>query len=179
MYRQTASEYRFEGKVFKVRIDQVMTPSGDLMRVDLVEHEGSIAVVPIDGDERIWFVRQYRHPAGIELLELPAGTLEPGEDPEACARRESQEEIGMAPGRMQHLGSCFLAPGYSTERMELYLATDLRPARLPADEDEDIRVERIRLADAHQRLIRGEFLDAKTFTGITLALGHLGMLDSP
>jgi ADP-ribose pyrophosphatase len=179
MYRRTTSEYRFRGKVFNVRIDQVQSPSGDQMRVDLVEHEGSIAVVPVDDDQEIWLVRQYRHAAGEDLLELPAGTLEPGENPEACALRESQEEIGMAPRQLQHLGSCFLAPGYSTERMDFFLATDLQPSRLPQDQDEHIRVERMPLALAFQRLIGGEFRDAKTIAGIALALGHLGMLRSP
>lgn len=176
MYQHLSSEYRFEGKVFKVRVDQVEKPTGDLMRVDLVEHEGSVAVVPIDDDGQIWLVRQYRHAAGTHLLELPAGTLEPGEDPERCARRESQEEIRMAPGRLEHLGSCFLAPGYSTERMEFFLATDLRPSKLPQDEDEDIRVETMPLPVAVQRLLRGDFQDVKTLAGIALALGRMGVL---
>jgi ADP-ribose pyrophosphatase len=176
MYKQVGTEYVFHGKVFEVRVDQVEVPTGDQRRVDIVEHGGSVAIVPIDGHGRIWLVRQYRHPAGAELLELPAGTLEDGEDPMACARRESQEEIGMAPGHLEYLGACYLAPGYSTERMEFYLATDLGASALPGDEHERLQVVRLPVANAFERLMRGEFSDVKTIAGITLALARIGRL---
>lgn len=176
MYRQVSSENVFHGKVFGVRVDEIELPSGDRMRVDLVEHGGSVGLVPIDAAGRVWLVRQYRHPAGLDLLELPAGTLEPGEDPETCAQRESQEEIGMAPGRLEHLGAVYLAPGYSTERMDFYLALELQSSALEGDEHEDLRVVRLPLESAFERLVQGQFRDVKTIAGITLALGRLGRL---
>ena len=119
-------------------------------------------------------VRQYRHSAGQVLLELPAGTLEPGEDPRACAERECREEIGMAPGRLTPLGECFLAPGYSTEYMYFYLAEDLSPAPLEADQDEDLRVERVPTAALAGRVSLGELRDAKSLAALYLARERLG-----
>jgi len=164
----------FHGKVFNVRIDHLEGLSGDEQRVDFVEHVGGVAVIPIDEHMRVCFVRQYRHPAGEDLLEIPAGTLESGEDPESCAVRETREEIGMSPGRLQYLGGTFLAPGYSTEFLHFYLAQELTPAPLPADKDEDIEVVELSWDEAFQQIARNEIRDAKTITGIFLAGVRLG-----
>ncbi|HEY4718354.1 MAG TPA: NUDIX hydrolase, partial [Anaerolineales bacterium] len=103
------------------------------------------------------------------LLELPAGTLNKGEDPEACAQRELREEIGMAPGRLTKLGEFFLAPGYSTERMHVYLAQDLRPERLPHDDDEVLEVVSLSMQAAFAAIRSGEIEEAKTMLGLYLA----------
>ena len=121
-YKVRESRRVFDGKAFNVRIDLLYGPTGATSRVDIVEHPGAIALIPIDEQERVWLVRQYRHPAGEELLELPAGTLDPQETPAACASRECREEIGMAPGELIHLGGTFIAPGYSSEYLHFFLA---------------------------------------------------------
>ena len=164
------SERVFQGRAFGVRVDQLRRPDGEITRIDLVEHVGAVALLPVGQDGLIWFVRQYRHPAGKRLLELPAGTLEPGEPPEECARRECREEIGMAPGRLERLGGFYLAPGYSTEYLHVFMAADLQPSPLPGDEDEDLEIERLGLVQALQRMRRGEIEDAKSLAALLLGL---------
>ena len=119
------------------------------------------------------FVRQYRHAAGLDLLELPAGTLDEGEEPLECAKREIREETGMAAGKMELLGGFYLAPGYSTEYMHVYLATGLSHDPLEADADEFLTVERIPMAEALQMFERGEIQDAKSLAAVLLARKYL------
>lgn len=163
----------FEGNVFRVRVDELEPPSGGSIRRDVVEHPGSVAIVPLDHEDHIWLVRQYRHPAQEDLLELPAGTLKLNEDPKNCAVRECREEIGMAPGNLQSLGGFFIAPGYSTEFMHLFLARELTSSPLPPDKHEGIRVERISLPQARNLLNHGELRDSKTIAGLVYALNYL------
>src|SRR5512136_1345202 len=116
-YEILHTETLYHGRAFNVRRDEIRLPDGKTARVDIVDHVGAVTLVPVDEQKRVWFVRQYRHPAGDVLLELPAGMVEPGELPLDCARREIREEIGMAAGRVEPIGEYFLAPGYSTEFM--------------------------------------------------------------
>ncbi len=167
-YPVVRSEVEFRGKAFGVRRDEVLLPDGRTTRVEVVEHPGAIALVPVDEAGRIWFVRQYRHAAGLSLLELPAGTLNVGEDPLACARRECREEIGMAPGRLVRLGEFFMAPGYSSELISMFLALDLTPDPLAPDEDEDLRVERLTPGQVDALVASGELRDAKSLAGLHL-----------
>jgi len=168
-YKVRESRRAFDGKAFNVRIDLLNGPAGTTHRVDIVEHPGAIALIPIDEQGRVWFVRQYRHPAGEELLELPAGTLNPGESPEVCATRESREEIGMAPGELIHLGGTFLAPGYSTEYLHFFLAQELVAAPLPPDPDEVLHLEKIPWEKLWDLIANGSIRDAKTLAGLMLA----------
>lgn len=163
------SESIYQGKAFGVRRDQVRMPDGHSTRLEIVEHGGAVTILPLDDQRRIWFVRQYRHPAAQELLELPAGTLEPNEPPEACAHREIREETGQAAGKMIKLGEFFLAPGYSTEYMHVFLATQLRHDPLPGDQDEFFRVEALPVDEVFQMVERGEIQDAKTLATLMLA----------
>ena len=172
-YQTLQSEPAYQGKAFRVRRDQVRLPDGQLTRLDIVEHIGAVTILPLDADGRIWFVRQYRHAAAQELLELPAGTLEPGEPPEACARREIREETGLAAGELHKLGEFFLAPGYSTEYMHVFLATDLRPDPLPGDQDEFLSVEALPVGKVFEMIARGEIQDAKTLAALLLARAWL------
>jgi ADP-ribose pyrophosphatase len=167
-YPVVQSEVEFQGKAFAVRRDDVLRPDGRTMRVEVVEHPGAIALVPVDEAGRIWFVRQYRHAAGQTLIELPAGTLNAGEDPLACARRECREEIGMAPGRLIRLGEFFMAPGYSSELITMFLATELAPDPLAPDEDEDLQVERLTPDQADVLIASGELRDSKSLAGLYL-----------
>lgn len=165
-----SSERIFQGRVFAVRRDTVRFEDGRETIFDLVEHNGSVTIIPIDEQDRLWFVRQYRHPVGDTVLEFPAGTLQGGEDPVQCARRECREEIGMQPGELLVLSSVFLAPGYSTERSHLFLASDLNEAPLPTDRDEDIETVPIPLEDVYDLIAEGGLQDAKTLCALLLAL---------
>jgi ADP-ribose pyrophosphatase len=175
-YVTKSSKTVFHGKVFDVRIDEVEKPSEQTMRVDVVEHGGAVTILPIDDESRVWFVNQYRHPIGQRLLELPAGTLERGEDPELCAVRECREEIGMYPEKISRLGGFFLAPGYSTEFIHLYMAQELSPAPLEQDEDEDIQLEKIPIEEVILHLEKEYFHDAKTVASLYIAFHKLGIL---
>jgi ADP-ribose pyrophosphatase len=163
----------FCGVAFDVFQDTIHLPDGRTTRLDVVRHVNSVVILPKHDDGSLLFVRQYRHPAGCSLLELPAGVLNDGEMPEACARRELREETGMAAGKMVHLGDFYLAPGYSTENMSVFLATDLFPDPLEADKDEFITVETIPLKKAFSLALNGEIPDAKTLAALFLAKTHI------
>ncbi len=167
-YTVTASEPIFAGRAFKVRIDTVQRSDGRAHRIEIVDHPGAITLVPVDAEGRLQFVRQYRHSTLEIMLELPAGTLDPNEDPIDCARRECREEIGMAPQALERLGGFFLAPGYSTEYLHIYLATQLTSSPLAPDEDEDLRVERLTLEQAEALASSGELHDAKSLAALYL-----------
>ncbi len=168
-YEVIHSEIMYHGRAFNVRRDEVRLPNGRTSRLDVVDHTGAVTMLPLDDKGQIWFVRQYRHPAGQVLLELPAGTLEPGEPPEIAAAREIREETGMAAGNLRKIGQFWMVPGYSSECMHVYLATDLTHAPLQADADEFIDIEIIPVEKAYEMINNGEFQDAKTITSLLLA----------
>jgi ADP-ribose pyrophosphatase len=167
------SETAFRGRVFDVRQDQVRLPDERQVQYDVVEHNGSVTLIPLDENGEIWFVRQYRHPAAGELLELPAGVMNDNEDAEATAKREIREEIGMAARKLEPVGEFYLAPGYSTEYMVVFLATDLYPSPLQQDEDELLVVEKIHAAQALKMAETGQFRDVKTLAALLLARPRL------
>ena len=167
------SEPLFKGRVFTIRRDTLKTPDGRETRVDIVEHHGSVVLVPIDEAGNLLLVRQYRHAAARDLLELPAGTLEAGEPPDACAAREIREETGFAAAQLEELGRFYLAPGYSTEFMVVFLATGLSHSPLRADADEFLQVEKLPVRLALERAERGEIPDAKSLAALLLARPHL------
>jgi ADP-ribose pyrophosphatase len=162
------SEIIFPGRAFTIRRDTLRLPDGRETRLDIVEHVGSVVIIPVDEAGNILFVRQYRHAAGLDLLELPAGTLNEGEDPAECARREIREETGMAARKMEHLGGFYLAPGYSTEYMNVYLATDLVKDPLSPDVDEILTVESLPVEQALILAESGKIPDAKTLAALFL-----------
>jgi ADP-ribose pyrophosphatase len=168
-YETIQSEILLRGRVFNVRRDQVRLPNGEVVQLNIVEHVGAVTLVPVDEQGRIWFVRQYRHATRGLLLELPAGMVEVGESPEECAHREIREEIGMAAGQLSKIGEYFLAPGYSTEYMHVYLATNLHPAPLPGDIDEFLSVETIPIKEAFHLAESGQLRDAKSLACLLLA----------
>jgi ADP-ribose pyrophosphatase len=172
--RVLKSETVFRGRAFGVRLDEVEYAPGRATVIEVVEHVGAVTMVPLDEAGQLWFIRQYRHAVGQELLELPAGTLHGGEDPAEGAARELQEEIGMRAERLEPLAAFWLAPGYSTERMHAYLATGLHPAPLPQDEDELIRVEKLTVAEALAASGKGEVQDAKSLAALFAAARRLG-----
>jgi ADP-ribose pyrophosphatase len=159
----------FHSRLFDVQNVKVRLSNGREPVYALVKHPGAVAVVPVDGEGNIWLVKQYRVGCEGWLLEIPAGTLEPGEDPDECVQRELQEEIGMAAGKLQKLGDFYLAPGYSSERLHIYLATSLTPAHAEMDEDEVIQIEKIPVARAYAMAETGEFHDGKTLAALLMA----------
>jgi ADP-ribose pyrophosphatase len=167
------SETLLKGRAFAIRRDWLKTPDGRETKYDIIEHGGSVVIIPLDADGNLLFVRQYRHAAGCDLLELPAGTLDEGEEPLVCAAREIREETGFAAGKLERIGEFYLAPGYSTEFMVVFIATELTYDPLEADADEFLSVEKIPLAEATKMAERGEMPDAKSLAALLLANKYL------
>ena len=172
-FKLIKSETLLQGRAFKVRRDTLKTPNGGETKLDIVEHGGSVVLIPIDHEGNLLFVRQYRHAAGEDLLELPAGTRD-GEEPfEDCAAREIREETGLEAGKLQKLGEFYLVPGYSTERMAVFLATELKENPLQADDDEFLQVEKISLKQALNMAEQGAIQDGKSLAALLLARPHI------
>jgi ADP-ribose pyrophosphatase len=162
------SEWLHDGFI-GVHRDTVRFASGHESTIEVIEHGGGVALLAVDPDGLLLFVRQYRHPPRRWLLELPAGTIEPDEDPAVCANRELQEETGYRPGLLEKLGGFYLAPGYSSEYLHVFLATDLTESKLQGDEDV-VHVERLTVNDALQQINIGQIEDAKTIAALLLYL---------
>jgi ADP-ribose pyrophosphatase len=167
------SQIMFRGRVFDVRRENVRYPDGRVVVTDIVAHSGAAAMLPVDDEGRALLVRQYRHATGGMLLEIPAGTLEEGEAPEACAQRELREEVGVGAGELIRLGEFFTAPGFSTEKMVLFLARDLTADQAEPDKDEVLSVERMPLDEVWAKVEAGEILDAKTLLALHMAGPYL------
>lgn len=170
-----SSENVFNGKVLNIRVDQVELPDGMLSMREVIVHPGAVAVIPITDDGKVIFVRQWRNAAAEALLEIPAGGKSINENPVECAERELMEEIGYRPGNLIPLQSIYLAPGYSSEYLHLFIATDLSPERLPHDEDERLEIVIHSWDEIDELMNKGEFKDAKTIAGLILARRKLGI----
>lgn len=164
-----SSHWGFEGRLVRVRVDRVRLPGGRETVREVVAHPGAVAIVPLHEDGTLTFVRQWRQAAGQLLLEIPAGTLEEGEDPADCARRELAEEVGLEAQEIRRLCGSYLAPGYSSELLHTYLATGLTPVPSQPDWDEALQPVRLALAEAAGMILSGELQDAKTICGVLLA----------
>lgn len=163
--RVLASHIVFEGAVLTLRVDEVEAADGHRATREVIEHGGAVGVVCVhEGD--VWLVRQYRHPTGEVLLEIPAGKLGRGEQPEACAARELVEEVGLRPRRLDHLATYYTTPGFTNERFFLYYTDDVEPEAGSTDEGEVIEVERRPATSAHELIGSGEIQDAKTLLGL-------------
>ena len=167
----------FDGKIVRIRVDTVGLPSGREAVREVVEHQAAVVVVPIDQEDNILLVRQYRYPVGESLLEAPAGGVEDAETPEACAQREIREEVGYGARDLRPLAGFWLAPGYSTEFMHAFVARDLAPDRLEPDDDENILVERVPMSRVPDLIHSGEIRDAKTIAALLLVTSGFGATD--
>ena len=168
-----SSTEAFKGRIFTVTVDRVTVPNGRTVTFDMVRHPGSVVLIPTHDDGRIVLIRQYRYSLDRWIWELPAGSLDAGEDPAAAAARECEEEIGLIPGRVEFAGAWYPTPGFCTEVMNYYRLGDLRERGAddpPAhrDEDEDIRVHVFTLDEARAMVRRGDIVDLKTAWGLTL-----------
>ncbi|MDP2659142.1 MAG: NUDIX hydrolase [Dehalococcoidia bacterium] len=168
--RTISSRQVYEGRVLNLRVDSVELSGGRSSTREIIEHRGAVVIAAVDGSGNVLMVRQFRKPVEQELLELPAGTLESGEDPEACASRELQEETGFRAEKLEKLGGFYSAPGFCTEYLHLFLATGLQPSPLAGDDDEDIRVAPTPISEVPSLIASGEIRDAKSVAGLLRVL---------
>lgn len=165
-----ASQRVFAGRLLTVRVEEVVLESGRRATREIVEHPGAVAILALQGEgdaQRVVLVRQFRKAVAQFLLEIPAGTLEPGEEPLACAQRELLEETGLIARHWMHLQTFYTAPGFCTEKMWLYLAQDVQPApQSRAADDEQIEVCLYTRAQVQEMLRSGQIHDAKTLVGL-------------
>lgn len=163
----THTDTVYRGRIVSVNTETVDWPE-KRKTYDIVMHPGAVAMLPIDDKGRIIFVEQWRRSIKHILLEIPAGTLEEGEDPKACAARELQEEIGYAAKQLTLLGSIYSSPGFSNERIEIFLAEGLTPSKRLADDSESIDVVHYTLEEIDILIKDGKIHDAKTLSALML-----------
>lgn len=167
----------YEGRLLKVDLETVRGPGGQTFDLEIIRHPGAAAVVPLlsdpaAGDPQILMIRQYRYAAGGTMWEIPAGVLQPGEDPQVCARRELQEETGATAEHLEHMTTIHTTPGFTDERIHLFLATGLRQGapRHEADEFIEVRVEL--LSGVLEMIRKGEITDGKTIVALLFLAGY-------
>jgi len=174
MEKTLSSQQIYDGRALKLRVETVKKPNGKTTTREIVEHSDCVAVVVLDSKNNAILVRQFRKAVGKILLEIPAGGIDPGEQPIDCVRRELQEEIGYLPNKIDKLGGFYEAPGYCSEYLHLYLATHLIPSQLEAEDTEDIEVVRAPLSRIPELIASGEICDAKSVAGL-LRVVSLGL----
>jgi ADP-ribose pyrophosphatase len=164
------TERIYKGKIINLRVDTVQLPSGRTTKREIVEHDACTAIVALDAEGRVLLVRQYRKPVEKALLEIPAGGVDRGEKPLEGALRELEEETGYTAERWEKLSMFYTSPGFCTEEMHLYLATELKPLKRKHDDDENIELVPTPLKDTLKLIASGEICDAKSIAGLLLAM---------
>jgi ADP-ribose pyrophosphatase len=173
-FKLTKSDKIFSGKVFDLKVDHIEYDSGNTGIREVAVHPGGAAVVAVKDDGKIILVKQYRHPIQQAILELPAGKLDKGEDPQVCAIRELEEETGYKPGKIEKLGVISTSPGFCTEILHIYLAQDLIPGNHNREEGElGMELLEFTMDEIEQKIMSGEIIDAKTICGIFYAKNKL------
>ena len=160
----------FEGRVIRVRVDKVSTPDGRETSREIVEHSACVAIVAIDEDDNVLLESQFRKPVEKDILEIPAGGIEAHEDPEDAVSRELREEVGYLPKKIELMGGFYSAPGYSSEYLYLYLATQLVPDRLYAEDTDEIELVRVPMNEVPALIASGKICDAKSIAGLLMYL---------
>ena len=161
-----SSSVPYSGRAVKLRVDRIRLPSGRETSREIIEHPGSVGILPLLSGNRVLLIRQYRHAVGGTIWEIPAGTMEPGETPTECARRELEEETGHRAKSLRALFVCYAAPGYSMELMHVFLARGLKPTEQRPEEDEIITVEPVGSERAFRMIRSGQIRDAKTICAL-------------
>ena len=159
-------EYKFKGKIVNLRVDDALLPNGNIAKREIVEHNGGVMVAPLDNEDNLYFVKQFRYPYMEIVTELPAGKLEKGEDPFEAGKRELKEETGAVANKYVSLGQLYPTPGYCGEIIHMYLATELSFGEQNPDDDEFLEVYKIPLEKAVEMVLSGELKDSKTQTAI-------------
>lgn len=167
-----SSQLIYEGRAVKLRVDTVQMPGGRQTTREIVEHADCVAIIAIDADDNVLLVNQFRKPIEKELLEIPAGGIEPGEDVVDCVCRELREETGYLPRKVERLGGFYSTPGYCTEYLYLYLATDLTLSPLQAEDTESIELIRVPISQISSLITSGTICDAKSIAGLLTFLEY-------
>ena len=170
--RTLSSQLIYDGRAVRLRVDTVIMPGGRETTREVVEHSDCVAVIAVDAENNVLLVSQFRKPVEEELLEIPAGGIDSGEDPATTVRRELQEEIGYLPGKVERLGGFYSTPGYCTEYLYLYRATDLVPSQLNAEDTENIRLVRVPVSQILNLITSGTICDAKSIAGLLTFLEY-------
>ena len=173
-----SSKRVYDGRVISLEVDTVRFPDGSTGELEMVRHPGASAVVPLlddprSGDPRVLLIRQYRYAADGYVYEIPAGRLDPGENPEQCARRELREETGYSAVDIIPLTTFYTTPGFTDERISLFIARDLKPGESNRESDEILELEPMALSAALGMVVSGEIVDGKTMIGLLLAARYL------
>ena len=163
----------YKGRVIDLNLEEAHLPNGKTVQLEMVRHPGASAVVPMRDDGRVVMIRQYRHAAGGMIYEIPAGRLNPGEDPLDCAKRELSEEAGQLAAQWERLGSIFTTPGFTDEKIHLFLARKLTAVAQALEHDEVIEVVEVPLQEVITMIRQGEVIDGKTICGLMLAHFHI------
>jgi ADP-ribose pyrophosphatase len=161
-----SSSMLYSGRAVRLRVDRVRLPSGRETSREIIEHPGSVGILPLLTGNRVLLIRQYRHAVGGTIWEIPAGTMEPGETPTECAGRELEEETGYRARSLKLLFDCYAAPGYSMELMRVFLARGLKPTEQRPEEDEIISVEPVGSEKTFRMIRSGQIRDAKTICAL-------------
>jgi ADP-ribose pyrophosphatase len=166
----------YQGRIVNLNLETVRLPNGATVELEIIHHPGAAAIVAMKDEETVLLIRQYRHAAGGYILEIPAGTLRPGEDPVVCAARELEEEIGFRPSALEPLATFFTTPGFTDEVIHIYKATGLMPGKQNLDHDEVLEVVEVPLREAIGRIGDGSIRDGKTIVGLQVVfLRDLGL----
>ena len=175
-FRETvlSSSIQYSGRAVRLRVDRVRLPSGRETSREIIEHPGSVGILPLLSEGRVLLIRQYRHAVGETIWEIPAGTMEPGETPMECAGRELEEETGYRARSLKPLFECYTSPGYSMELMHLFLARGLKPTERRPEDDEIISVEPMEKGRAFRMIRSGEIRDAKTIGALAYLRASAG-----
>ena len=163
-----SSQIIYDGRAVKLRVDTVEMPGGRETTREIVEHADCVAIIAIDADNNVLLINQFRKAVERELLEIPAGGIEPGEDPVECVRRELREEAGYLPEKVERIGGFYSTPGYCTEYLYLYLATDLTPSQLFAEDTLSIKLVRVPIGQIPGLIASGSICDAKSIAGLLI-----------
>jgi len=164
--KELSREYKFEGRIVRLRLDKVLTPVGNVASREIVEHPGGVGIVALTDEGEVYMEWQYRRPFDDAIYEIPAGKMEGDEDPLICAKRELEEEIGLTSDDFTYLGSSYASPGFCTEELHIYLAKNLKPGTLHRDPDEVLLVEKVKLETLVEKVMSGEIKDGKSIIGI-------------
>lgn len=169
MEKTTATKMIYQGKIINLRVDDVELTNGSMSKREIVEHPGAVAILAITAENDVFFVRQYRKPIEKQLLEIPAGKLDDREDPADCAVRELAEEVGMKPNKLRQIAFYYSSPGFATEKLYIFLATELEPADVATPEDEILEPLKIPFSKALSMARQGQIEDGKTLVALLLA----------